>query len=148
MAGGQNGMKSLFTNGDAPLRVGVYHRTAHKDELGVYSDALLREQWRKETERHENMLVADYYFDDCPVGAESSPERDRLLTDCRAGKIDIVMVRKMKYLSPDIRMLLRIITELSSLEPPVDVYFTTEQVHSTDPEGAILMKLLKDGGAA
>ena len=148
MAGGQNGMKSIFKNGDAPLRVGVYHRTAHPDAIAVYSNELLCEQWRKETERHENMIIADYYFDDSPVGAEASPERDRLLADCRAGKIDVVMVRKMKYLTPDSRMLLNIITELSSIEPPVDVYFTTEQVRSTGPEGAILMQLLKEGGAA
>lgn len=141
-------MSSIFKKSNASLRVGIYHRIAQQDALVVYSDALLREQWRKETERHENMIIADYYFDDSPVGAEASPERNRLLADCRAGKIDIVMVRKLKYLSPDSRLLLKIITELSSLEPPVDVYFTTEQVHSTGSEGAILMKLLKDGGAA
>lgn len=141
-------MRSIFKNGDAQLRVGVYHRTAHKDDLCVYSDAFLREQWRKETDRHENMIITDYYFDDSPVGAEVSPERDRLLADCRDGKIDVVMVRKMKYMSPDSCILLKIITELTSLEPPVDVYFTTEQVHSIGPEGEILMKLLKDGGAA
>lgn len=148
MAGEQSGMKSIFKNGDAPLHVGVYHRIAHPDAMAVYSNELLRQQWSKETERHENMIIADYYFDDSPVGAEVSPELDRLLADCRAGKIDVVMVRKMKHLTPDSRMLLKIITELSSMEPPVDVYFTTEQVHSTGPEGAILMQLLKEGGAA
>ena len=141
-------MKSIFKSGHTPLRVGVYHRIAHPDAIAVYGNELLREQWRKETERHENMVIAGCYFDDSPVGAEVSPERDRLLTDCRAGKIDVVMVRKMKYLTPDSRMLLKIITELSSLEPPVDVYFTTEHVHSTGPESAILMQLLKEGGVA
>lgn len=148
VAGGQSRMSSIFKSGTTPLRVGIYHRIGHPDALAVYSSELIEEQWRRETEQQENMIIADYYFDDSPVGAEASPERNRLLADCRAGKIDIVMVRKMKYLNPDSRLLLKIITELSSLEPPVDVYFTTEQVHSTGSEGAILMKLLKDGGAA
>ena len=78
------------------------------------------------------------------IGADS-PERERLLTDCRAGKIDAVMTRSIRRFCLDYQILLDVIKELSSLTPPMDVYFMLEQVHSTGQEGELLQTYLKEG---
>lgn len=127
------------------MRVGVYHRIARPDATAVCSKELLREQWYREADQYENMIIADYYFDDSPVGTATSPERDRLLADCRAGKIDIVMVRSMKHLNPDHGIRPIIVHELIRLEPPVGVYFAAEPIHYIGSKVAALMKPLKEG---
>ena len=97
--------------------------------------------------QNENMIIADYYFDDSPIGADS-PERERLLADCRTEKIDAVMTRSIKRFCPDYQILLDVIKELNSLTPPVDVYFMLEQIHSTGQEGELLHTYLKEGATA
>jgi len=141
-------MTSLFRNTGKPLRVAVYHRTGKPSALAVCSNELLKNQLSREIIQNDNMIIADYYFDDSPVGADISRERERLLTDCRAGKIDAVMTRSIRRFCPDYKILLEVVRELSTLTPPVDVYFMLEQVHSTGSEGEILQFLLKEGASA
>ena len=136
-------MTSLFRNTGKPLRIAVYHRIGQASAQAVVSNELLKKQFCREMNQNENMIITDYYFDDSPVGSDS-PERERLLADCRAGKIDAIMARSIKRFCDDHRILLEVIKELSSLTPPVDVYFMFEQVHSTGPESDLLQTYLKE----
>ena len=147
ISGRQNrNMTSLFRNTGKPLRIAVYHRIGQPSAQAVISNELLKNQLCREM-KNENMIIADYYFDDSPVGSDS-PERKRLLADCRAGKIDGVMTRSINRFCPDYRILLDVIKELNSMTPQVDVYFMLEQVHSTGPESDLLQTYLKEGATA
>ncbi len=119
-------MTSLFRNTGKPLRVAVYHRIAHPDEYVVCSSELLKERWCREIDQNENVIISDYYLDDSPVGAQASPERERLMADCRAGKIDFVMTRNIRGFCSDDGFFPDAVRELNSLTPPVDVYISME----------------------
>ena len=80
------------------------------------------------------------YCDECG----KSDSRDKLLTACRKGEIDLILIRSIARLDPDLVTVLSIITELSGLHPSVGVYFTDVDLYSLEPRDYMLLMEICD----
>lgn len=71
---------------------------------------------------------------------EARPEFQRLLTDCRDGKIDLVLTKAIARFARNTVTLLETVRELKELS--VDVYFERENIHSMSGDGELMLTIL------
>jgi len=86
-------------------------------------------------------VYAGVYTDEAITGTKRErPEFQRLLADCRAGKIDLVITKSVSRFARNTITTLETIRELRALG--VDVYFEEQRVHTLSAEGEFLLTLL------
>ena len=69
------------------------------------------------------------YADEGLTGTkENRPQFQRLLTDCRAGRIDMVLVKSISRFARNTVTLLETVRELKALG--IDVYFEEQNIHT------------------
>ena len=109
----------------APLRVAVYGRVGSADQIAL--DAQVR-ALRAQVEEHEGWILAGVYVDVVPSGRRMRKRKEliRMRKDCRAGKIDKILVRSISRLSRDIQDCQELLGELTILG--VSVYFELEDI--------------------
>ncbi|MDR1891934.1 MAG: recombinase family protein [Oscillospiraceae bacterium] len=71
---------------------------------------------------------------------ESRPEFQRLLTDCRAGLVDMVITKSISRFARNTVTLLATVRELKELG--VDVFFEEQRIHSLSCEGKLMLTIL------
>ena len=71
---------------------------------------------------------------------EARPEFQRLLADCRAGNIDIVLTKSISRFARNTVTLLETVRELKGLG--IDVWFQKENIHSISGDGELLLSVL------
>lgn len=125
---------------DKKLRVALYARYASKVSEEIASGVeFCLEYIRKEIDSNPNWTFAGTYFDEGmvdPYSCSGNRIQD-LLTDCRDGKIDMIYVKAMSRLARNRGSFLSIVDELSRMEPPVGVYFETENLFTLNEDGNI-----------
>lgn len=77
-----------------------------------------------------NWDFVGFYIDEgqSPPNMETAPEWSRLLNDCYAGKVDLIITQKVSNVSKkpvEVAFCARI---LAALEPPVGIYFISEDM--------------------
>lgn len=109
----------------APLRVAVYGRVGSADQIAL--DAQVR-ALRAQVEEHEGWTLAGVYVDVAPSSSQMRKRKEltRMQKDCRAGKIDKILVRSISRLSRDIQDCQELLRELTALG--VSVYFELEEI--------------------
>ncbi len=86
-------------------------------------------------------MLAGIYADEAFTGTkENRPEFQRLLSDCRAGKIDMVITKSITRFARNTVTLLATVRELKALG--IDVYFEKENVHTLSADGELMLALL------
>lgn len=68
------------------------------------------------------------------------PNFQRLLNDCKAGKIDMVITKGVSRFARNTLDTLTITRELKNLG--IDVYFEKERIHSISPDGELMLTIL------
>lgn len=58
------------------------------------------------------------------------PHFERMLNDCRAGKIDLIITKSISRFAPNIKGCMETIKMLRRLQPAVGVYFETENIYT------------------
>ena len=101
-------------------------------QISYYSSLI---QSRKDWE------YAGVYADEGLSGTRASrPEFQRLLQDCRAGKIDMVLVKAISRFARNTVTMLETVRELKGLG--IDVYFEKENIHSMSGDGELMLTIL------
>ena len=81
------------------------------------------------------------YADEAITGTKDDrPEFQRLLADCRAGKIDMVIAKSVTRLARNTLTLLETVRELKALG--IDVYFEKENIHTLSTDGELMLTFL------
>ncbi|MCR5484579.1 MAG: recombinase family protein [Clostridiales bacterium] len=62
---------------------------------------------------------------------ENAPEWSRLLEDCMAGKVDLIITQKVSNVSKDVNEITFCARMLASLPHPVGIYFDSEEIFTT-----------------
>ena len=124
------------------LRTAAYCRVStlmEEQELSYESQCAYYE---KLISSDPNMVLVDVYGDQGISGlqAETRPELQRMLQDCRNGKIDYVITRSISRLARNAAQCQAMIDELNALGIPI--MFEKENCLSTDPQLSLIMKLL------
>ena len=112
----------------APLRVAVYGRVGNFDQAAL--DTQVR-ALRAQVESHEDWELAGAYMDVAPSGSRMRKQKEltRMLRDCRAGKIDKILVRSVSRLSRNIQDCQKLLQELTTLG--VSVRFDQENIDTS-----------------
>ena len=86
-------------------------------------------------------VYAGVYADEALSGTKDNrAEFQRMLADCRAGKIDMIITKSVSRFARNTVTTLKTIRELRWIG--VDVYFEEQNIHTANDEGEFLLTLL------
>ena len=114
-----------------PYKVGVYIRyhnqTKHPDYLQKHID-----QFTDDIALCPNWTLVGFYIDKGAKAPkmENAPEWCRLLDDCFAGKVDLIVTQKVGSVSSDMDELTFIARMLATQPHPVGMYFVSEDMYT------------------
>lgn len=114
----------------ATLRVAAYCRVSSDSSDQLHSYAAQIRNYTDEISRHDGWELVDIYADEGLTGTRMDQREDfnRMLSDCRKGKIDKVLVKSLSRFSRNSKDCLATLRELTSLG--VSVYFEKENINT------------------
>jgi|LSQX01.2.fsa_nt_gb site-specific DNA recombinase len=125
----------------ARLRVAAYARISCAKDAMLHSLAAQVDFYRKTIHERPDYLFAGVYADEALTGTKDRrPEFQRLLADCRAGKIDRVLTKSISRFARNTVDLLKTVRELRQLG--VDVHFEEQNIHSMSGDGELMLAIL------
>ena len=94
--------------------------------------------------RHEGWELQEIYADE-GISGTSLQHRDafiRMIEDCQAGKIDLIITKSISRFARNILITVGHVRELASLNPPVGVFFETENLYTLDPNSEMTLSFM------
>ncbi len=123
------------------LRVAAYARVSSDKDAAFHSLEAQTEYYEQYVAQHPDWQLVAIYSDNGISGTTiNRPEFQRMLQDCRDGKIDLVVTKSVTRFARNTVILLETIRELKRLG--IDTYFEKEDMHSISPDGELLLTLL------
>ncbi|MHB1454988.1 MAG: recombinase family protein [Saccharofermentanales bacterium] len=113
-------------------RVCAYCRVSTPDESQTSSYELQCEYYEEFIRKDAHMIFVGIYADQGISGTnrKKRDEFNRMIEDCKAGKIDLIITKSVSRFSRNVLDCLSVIRELGALEPPVGIFFQTENVNT------------------
>lgn len=122
-------------------RVAAYARVSSGKDAQLHSLSTQISYYNSYIGSRGDWELAGIYADEAMTGTEEGrPEFQRLLADCRNGKIDMVITKSVTRLARNTLTLLETARELKSLE--IDIYFEKENIHTMSMDGELMLTLL------
>ncbi|MDE7242491.1 MAG: recombinase family protein, partial [Oscillospiraceae bacterium] len=114
----------------ATLRVAAYCRVSSDSSDQLHSYAAQIRNYTEEISRHDGWELVDIYADEAQTGTRMDKREDfnRMLADCRKGKIDKILVKSISRFARNTRDCLAVLRELMALG--VSVYFEKENINT------------------
>ena len=123
------------------IRVAAYARVSSDKDAAFHSLEAQTEYYQEYVRNHPSWVLVDIYSDNAISGTTiNRPEFQRMLKDCRAGNIDLVITKSVTRFARNTVILLETIRELKALG--IDCFFEKENMHSISPDGELLLTLL------
>lgn len=124
------------------LRVAAYCRVSSDSEDQLNSFAAQTTHYHQLIANHESWLLADIYADEGITGTSTQKRKDfqRLLADCRKGKIDKILVKSISRFARNTTDCLETIRELRSLG--ISVFFEEHNIDTKLMGSEILTAVL------
>ena len=123
------------------LNVAAYARVSLEKESMLHSFSAQISYYSAKIQAHPGWRYAGVYADKALTGTKAErPEFQRLLADCRAGKIDIVLTKSISRFARNTVTLLETVRELKALG--IDVYFEEQNIHSMSGDGELMLTIL------
>lgn len=140
-------MKKTITKRGITRALPPETRTAAYVRVSCDKDTMLRSlaaqvsYYSEMIQKYEGWRFMGVYADEAVTGTKDSrAEFQRLLNDCRAGKIDLVITKTISRFARNTVTLLETVRELKSLG--VEVYFENERIHSMSGDGELMLTIL------
>ncbi len=131
----------LTTQAIRRKRVAAYARVSSGKDAMLQSLSAQISYYNRYIGQRGDWEFAGVYADEPVTGTKDKrPEFQRLLTDCRARKIDMVITKSITRLARNTVILLETVRELKLLN--VDVFFEKESIHSLSGDGELMLTLL------
>jgi len=122
-------------------RVAGYSRVSSGKDAMLHSLSTQVSHYSKLIQNTPGWIYAGVYADEAYTGTKQErPEFQRLLADCRAGKIDLILTKSVSRFARNTITTLETVRELRALG--VDVYFEEQNIHTLSAEGEFLLTLL------
>lgn len=112
------------------LRVAAYARVSTDSADQANSFHAQMEHYRRMIAANENWTMIDVYADRGVSGTSAKKRQDfqRMLTDCRVGKIDKILVKSISRFARNTKECLEIVRELKAIG--VGVYFEEQNIEN------------------
>ena len=122
-------------------RVAAYARVSSGKDAMLHSLSAQVSYYNRLIQSHPGWIFCGVYADEALTGTKDTRARfQRLLADCRAGKIDLVVTKSISRFARNTLTLLETVRELKSLG--VDVYFEEQNIHSLSADGELILTIL------
>ncbi len=122
-------------------RVAAYARVSSGKDAMLHSLSSQVAYYSALIQKHGDWEYAGVYADEAMTGTkECRDEFQRLLADCRAGRIDLILTKSISRFARNTVTLLETVRELKLLE--VDVFFEEQNIHTMSAEGELMMTIL------
>ena len=122
-----------FYDTDEHQRVAVYVRVSTDNIQQTSSYELQKNYYEDMVRRHDNWTLVEIYADE-GISGTSLNKRDafnRMITDCKAGKIDLIITKSVSRFARNIVDCVTIVRMLNAMRPPVGIFFETEHNHKS-----------------
>ena len=122
-------------------RVAAYARVSSGKDAMLHSLSAQVSYYSEHIQSHPEWEYGGVYVDEALTGTKD--DRDgfqRLLADCRAGKVDMVLTKSISRFARNTVTLLETVRELKTLG--VDVYFEEQNIHSLSGDGELMLTIL------
>ncbi len=122
-------------------RVAAYARVSSGKDAMLHSLAAQVAYYSDVIQRNPEWKYAGVYADEAISGTkEARPEFQRLMEDCREGKIDLILTKSISRFARNTVTALEMVRELRTLG--VDVWFERENIHSIGADGEFIFTIL------
>ena len=122
-------------------RVAAYCRVSSGKDAMLHSLSAQVSHYSELIQRRPGWVYAGVYADEALTGTKDDrPEFQRLLADCRAGKIDRVLTKSVSRFARNTVTLLETVRELKELG--VAVYFEEQNIDSLSGDGELMLTIL------
>jgi len=123
------------------LRTAAYARVSSGKDAMLQSLSAQVSYFSDYIQRRREWEFIGVYADEALTGTkETRPEFQRLIADCRAGLIDLVVTKSVTRFARNTVTMLEIVRELKLLG--VDVFFEKENIHSMSGDGELMLTIL------
>lgn len=122
-------------------RVAAYARVSLEKDSMHHSLSAQVSYYSSMIQKHPGWVFAGIYADEAKTGTKDSRENfQRMLADCRAGKIDMVITKSISRFARNTVTLLETIRELKDLA--IDVFFEEQNIHTLSSDGELMLTIL------
>ena len=123
------------------IRVTAYARVSSGKDAMHHSLSAQVSYYSKLIQSHNGWICVGIYADEAKTGTKDSRENfQRLLSDCKNGKVDMVITKSISRLARNTITLLQTVRELRDLG--IDVYFEEQNLHTMSGEGEFMLTIL------
>lgn len=123
------------------LRVAAYARVSCGKDAMLHSLSAQVSQYSRLIQSHSGWQYVGVYADEATTGTKDDrADFQRLLDDCRAGKIDMVITKSVSRFARNTVILLSTVRELKALG--IDIYFEEQNIHSISADGELMLTIL------
>ena len=124
------------------LRVAAYARVSTGKDAMLHSLAAQVSYYSDLIKRNPEWEYAGVYADEGLTGTkENRPEFQRMLSDCRAGKIDMILVKSISRFARNTVTLLETVRVLK--EMGISVYFEEQKIDTMSGDGELKFCLMQ-----
>ncbi len=122
-------------------RVAAYARVSSGKDAMLHSLSAQVSYYNNLIQNHPGWVFCGIYADEAVTGTKDSRGQfQKLLADCRAGKVDLVLTKSISRFARNTVTLLQTVRELKNLG--VDVYFEEQNIHSLSADGELFLTIL------
>lgn len=122
-------------------KVAAYARVSSGKDAMLHSLSAQVSHYSQLIQENPKWEYVGVYADEAITGTKDGREQfQKLLEDCRAGKIDLVLTKSISRFARNTLILLGVVRELKALN--VDVYFEKENIHSISGDGELMLTIL------
>ncbi|HEX3018027.1 MAG TPA: recombinase family protein [Caproicibacter sp.] len=123
------------------MRVAAYARVSSGKDAMLHSLSAQVSYYSDYIQKHSGWEYVGVYADEALTGTkEGRVEFQRLLADCRDGKVEMVLTKSISRFARNTLTLLEAVRELKGLG--IDVYFEKENLHSISGDGELMLSIL------
>jgi len=133
-----------FYRSQAKKRVAVYARVSTDDPNQTSSYELQKNYYEDMVNQKDNWELVDIYADE-GISGTSLQHRDsfvRMIGDCKEGKIDLIVTKSVSRFARNILDCIGYVRELKGMNPPVGVFFETENIYTLDDKSEMALSFI------
>ena len=125
-------------------RIALYTRVSTDDIQQLSSSELQRNRHSDLADLYPNWRLVDVYSDEGVSGTslEHRDEMQRMIADCEARKIDMVVTKSISRFARNTVDCVNIMRKLKALNPPVGIWFEAEGIYTLGSSGETLLTIL------
>ena len=124
-----------------PERVAAYARVSSGKEAMLHSLSAQVDYYSTYIRHHPGWEYVGVYTDEAKTGTKDSRENfQRLLADCRGGKIDHVITKSVSRFARNTVTLLETVRELKNMG--ISVYFEEQNIDTGTADGEVMLSIL------